>query len=46
LRLRTLAPGGGFILSPAHNVQADTSIANIMAIYETARNYGTYPIEL
>jgi uroporphyrinogen decarboxylase len=46
LRLKTVAPGGGFILSPAHNVQADTSLANILAIYETAKKYGSYPIRV
>lgn len=44
LRLRTMAPGGGFILAPAHNVQADTPLANILAIYETARTHGRYAI--
>lgn len=28
--------GGGFILSPAHHIQADTSLENIMAFYEAA----------
>ena len=28
--------GGGFILSPAHHIQADTSIENVMAFYEEA----------
>jgi uroporphyrinogen decarboxylase len=46
LRLRTVAPGGGFILAPAHNVQADTPLANILALYETAQRHGAYPIQL
>lgn len=46
LRLKTVAPGGGFILSPAHNVQGDTSLANILAVYETAKKYGSYPIRV
>jgi uroporphyrinogen decarboxylase len=46
LRLRTVAPGGGFILAPAHNVQADTPLANILALYETAQRHGVYPIQL
>ena len=29
--------GGGYILSPAHHIQSDTSIANIQAFYETAK---------
>jgi len=46
LRLRTLAPGGGFILAPAHNVQVDTSIDNIIAFYRAAKMYGSYPIRI
>lgn len=46
LRIRTVAPGGGFILAPAHNVQSDTSIDNIMAIYEAVKAYGSYPINI
>lgn len=37
------APGGGFILSPAHHIQSDTSIANIEAFYQAARDFGRYP---
>ena len=39
-----MAPGGGFILSAAHNIQGDTPIKNIHAIYETVEKYGEYPI--
>jgi len=46
LRLRTVAPGGGFVLAPAHNVQADTPLANILAVYETVQRHGAYPIRL
>jgi uroporphyrinogen decarboxylase len=34
--------GGGYILSPAHHIQSDTSIENIRAFYEAAREYGKY----
>ena len=27
---------GGYILAPAHHIQADTSLDNIKALYETA----------
>jgi len=46
LRLRTVAPGGGLILGPAHNVQPQVPIENIMAFYETAKRFGTYPINI
>lgn len=41
-RIRTLGIGGGYILCPAHNMQADTPIKNVLALYETAKKYGTY----
>jgi uroporphyrinogen decarboxylase len=45
-RLRTVAPGGGLILGPAHNVQPQVPIENIMAFYETVKNHGSYPISV
>lgn len=36
------AEGGGFILSPAHHVQSDTSVENIEAFYAAAREFGEY----
>jgi uroporphyrinogen decarboxylase len=33
---------GGYILSPAHHIQSDTSIDNIEAFYQAAREYGKY----
>jgi uroporphyrinogen decarboxylase len=44
LRLRTVGPGGGLILSPAHNIQADVPLENIRAFYDAARKHGNYPI--
>lgn len=32
-----LGAEGGYILSPAHHLQSDTSLENIMAFYDTAR---------
>ncbi len=46
LRLRTVAPGGGFIIAPAHNLQTDTPVENITAFYQTARACGEYPIRI
>lgn len=36
------APGGGFIRSPAHHIQSDTSIENVEAFYAAARAFGAY----
>ncbi|MFH0919536.1 MAG: uroporphyrinogen decarboxylase family protein [Fibrobacterota bacterium] len=41
--LDIMAPGGGFIIGPAHTyIQPDTPVANIIALYRTAVEYGTY----
>jgi hypothetical protein len=45
-RLRTFAPGGGFVFNPIHNIQPNTPPENILAAYETAREYGVYPIKM
>jgi uroporphyrinogen decarboxylase len=45
LRIRQLAPGGGFILAPAHAFQDDTPPENIVAMYRTGKEYGRYPIK-
>jgi uroporphyrinogen decarboxylase len=44
LRIRSAGKGGGLILAPAHNIQAQVSLQNILAFYETAKTYGRYPI--
>ncbi|GAA0181481.1 uroporphyrinogen decarboxylase family protein [Clostridium sediminicola] len=42
--MEIFAPGGGFIFSQIHNIQANTSPQKIMAIYETAKQYRKYDI--
>jgi len=36
-RCRVLGPGGGYICAPAHYIQADTPIENIIALYTAQR---------
>jgi len=36
--IRILGAGGGYILSSAHYIQADTPVENIITMYETAKN--------
>jgi uroporphyrinogen decarboxylase len=45
-RIGDLAPGGGYILTAVHNIQAGVSPENICAMYAAARAYGTYPIRV
>jgi len=40
--LDVLAPGGGYVCSPVHNIQPDVPIENIMAMWETIDSYGAY----
>jgi uroporphyrinogen decarboxylase len=41
-RLDDLAPGGGFIFTTVHNIQADVPPENIMAMWEALREHGCY----
>ncbi|MGD9126608.1 MAG: uroporphyrinogen decarboxylase family protein [Planctomycetia bacterium] len=41
-RFETLGPNGGFIFCSAHNIQADTPIENIEALFEAYHEYGRY----
>ena len=43
--IRALAPGGGYIVAPAHNVQSDVPPENLVAIRDAIAAYGHYPIE-
>jgi uroporphyrinogen decarboxylase len=40
--LRAYMPGGGYAFSPAHALQDDTPVGNVLAIYEAARTVGVY----
>jgi uroporphyrinogen decarboxylase len=41
-RIEDLAPGGGFVFNPVHNVQADVSAENFAAMWEAFREYAAY----
>lgn len=43
-RIRDLAPGGGFVLAAVHNIQPDVSPENILAMADSTRKFGIYPI--
>lgn len=43
-RIQALAPGGGYVLSAANNIGSDIPVGNILALFEFAKTYGTYPI--
>ena len=40
--LDILAPGGGFVFAPVHNIQDDVSPENFWAMWDTLQEYGNY----
>ena len=43
-KIAALAPGGGYVFSGGHNIQADVPPANIVALFDTAYEVGRYPL--
>jgi len=41
-KIRVLGEGGGYMCSPAHIVQADTSMENVEAFIAAAKKHGIY----
>jgi hypothetical protein len=41
-RLAIFGAGGGFVFTPTHNVQARVPFENLLAMYETVREFGVY----
>jgi uroporphyrinogen decarboxylase len=41
-RIDDLAPGGGFVLAAVHNIQPEVPPENILALFQTAFEYGQY----
>jgi uroporphyrinogen decarboxylase len=41
--LEVMRPGGGYVVSPSHDyLLPETSVENVLAMYETVRKYGRY----
>lgn len=43
-RIRDLAPGGGFVFNPVHNIQPLVPPANVASLFDAALEFGKYPI--
>ena len=43
-RIRTFGPGGGFVFNTTHNVQARIPKDNLLALYNTVKEHGKYPL--
>ncbi|MEL7589104.1 MAG: uroporphyrinogen decarboxylase family protein, partial [Prolixibacteraceae bacterium] len=39
-RTAILGKNGGYIIAPAHNIQEDTPVKNILTLFETVRGFG------
>jgi uroporphyrinogen decarboxylase len=46
LRIRELAPGGGYVLAPANHLQPDVPPENVIALFNAGRKFGRYPLDL
>ncbi len=42
--IAALAPGGGYILASVHNIQPEVPPENIVAMFDTCREIGRYPL--
>lgn len=45
-RISEMAPGGGFVFNPVHNIQPQVPPENILRMFDSAFQYGTYPINV
>lgn len=43
-RIAELGPGGGYLLAPTHDIQADTPVDNVLAVFEAVKRWGCYPL--
>jgi uroporphyrinogen decarboxylase len=44
-RIDDLAPGGGFVFATVHAIQGNVPPANVVAVWDTLRKYGSYPVK-
>jgi uroporphyrinogen decarboxylase len=45
-RINFFAPGGGYVLSSSNNIMSDVPLDNVFKLYESAKKYGKYPINI
>jgi len=43
-RIEVLGAGGGYVLTSVHNIQPEVTPDNIRAMFDTAREFGQYPL--
>ncbi len=45
-RIHDLGHNGGYILAPCHNINVDIPVENVLAMFDAAHEFGTYPLQL
>jgi uroporphyrinogen decarboxylase len=40
--IEALAPGGGYVFNPVHNIQADVPVENILSMLTALQEFGAY----
>lgn len=45
-RIHDLGQNGGYILAPCHNINVDIPAENVLAMFDAAQEFGTYPLQL
>jgi uroporphyrinogen-III decarboxylase len=41
-RIQIFGSGGGFVFNPSHNIQAGIPIENLLALFQTVKDFGSY----
>jgi uroporphyrinogen decarboxylase len=42
-RISEMGQGGGYVLAPTHDIQSDTPVENVLAVFEATKRWGVYP---
>jgi uroporphyrinogen decarboxylase len=45
-RIAQLGPGGGYVLSPSNHLQSDVPAENVTTLFDAARRFGVYPLQV
>lgn len=45
-RISTLGANGGYVFAPTQDIQADVPAENMVAMFEAAKEYANYPLEI
>ena len=43
-RITEMGQDGGYVLAPTHDIQADTPVENVLALFAASRKHGGYPL--